>query len=112
MIFHASGLPLVPIMSLSGHMAKQKHLWQNLSPSLDSAIEKLRTPRGGLTYAPRLVRLDVNRSYVMATTGNGGSWNVSAEYPEMDGELTNFKKAVGNSGGTFKPIALGNAFYT
>jgi hypothetical protein len=44
----------------------------------------------------------------MATTGNGGSWNVGTDYPELKGELDDFKKAVGNSGGMFKPINVGN----
>jgi hypothetical protein len=78
--------------------------WWNLPPGLNTAIEKLRKPGGGFTFAPRLVCLGVNNSYVMATAGNGGSWNVADGYPDLDNEISAFQKAHGNKPGMFSGI--------
>jgi len=81
------------------------YLWQGLPPGLRDAIEKLRKKGGGFTSAPRLVCLGLNSSYVMITAGNGGSWNVADEYPELDTFLQNLKTANGNNGGMFAGVS-------
>lgn len=85
----------------------KNYLWKNLPPGLSGAIEKLRKKGGGFTYAPRLVALGVAGSYVMATSGNGGSWNVADEYPELDACISRLKAANGNKGGMFASVSVG-----
>lgn len=82
------------------------YLWQGLPAGLDAAVEKLRKRGGGFTSAPRLVSLGVKGSYVMITAGNGGSWNVTEEYPELDKFLDGLKTANGNKGGMFASISV------
>jgi hypothetical protein len=82
------------------------YLWQGLPAGLDAAIEKLRKRGGGFTSAPRLVSLGVKGSYVMITAGNGGSWNVTEDYPELDKFLDELKTANGNKGGMFASVSV------
>lgn len=73
---------------------------------LEAAIEKLRKRGGGFTSAPRLVSLGVKKSYVMITAGNGGNWNVTEDYPELDAYLDNLNAANGNKGGMFASVSV------
>jgi len=83
----------------------KQFLWQGLPSGLATAIEKLRKKGGGFTSDPRLVCLGVNSSYILITAGNGGSWSVSDDYPELDAFLDNLKTANGNKGGMFASVS-------
>jgi hypothetical protein len=42
----------------------------------------------------------------MITAGNGGSWNVTEDYPELDKFLDELKTANGNKGGMFASVSV------
>jgi hypothetical protein len=47
----------------------------------------------------------------MITEGNGASWNVADEYPELGAYIAKLKAANGNKGGTLRDVEVSFPIY-